>query len=70
MWVNDQHVATSWFPPYELTSQAHLSPGKNVLRVDVPNILKNYLETGDYARPSGLLGPVRLRPVVRVAVGE
>ena len=30
------------------------------------NTLENHLEHGDHARPSGLLGPVRVRPVGRV----
>ena len=38
----------------------------NTLRIDVPKILKNHWETGNYCRPSGLPGPVRMRPVGRV----
>jgi hypothetical protein len=68
VWLNGRHVATSWFPPHGVDLTGHFTPGKNTLRVDVPNILKNHLEAGDYARPSGLLGPVRLRPVGRVVL--
>ena len=68
VWLNGRHVATRWFPPFQLDVTAHIRSGKNTVRVDVPNILKNHLEPGDYARPSGLLGPVRLRPIGRVAL--
>jgi hypothetical protein len=68
VWLNGRHIATSWFPPYSVDLTGHIRPGKNTLRVDVPNILKNHLEAGDYTRPSGLLGPVRLRPVGRVVL--
>jgi hypothetical protein len=70
VWLNGRHLATSWFPPHCLDLSGHVRPGKNTLRIDVPNLLKNYLEQGHYARPSGLLGPVRIRPVGRVVLQE
>jgi hypothetical protein len=66
VWLNGRRVGTSWFPPHDLDLTGHVQPGRNQLRIDVPNILKNHLEPGEYARPSGLLGPVRVRPVGRV----
>jgi hypothetical protein len=66
VWLNGRHVGTSWFAPHGLDVTCHVRPGENTLRIDVPNILKNHLERGDYSRPSGLLGPVRIRPVGRV----
>ena len=66
VWLNGRRVGTSWFPPHGLDLTGHVQPGRNQLRIDVPNILKNHLEPGEYARPSGLLGPVRVRPVGRV----
>ncbi|MFM7185665.1 MAG: glycosyl hydrolase [Planctomycetota bacterium] len=68
VWLNGRRVATSWVPPHRLDVTADLKPGLNQLRVDVPNLLKNHLETGEYGRPSGLLGPVRLRPFGRVTL--
>ncbi|MHB8974859.1 MAG: glycosyl hydrolase [Pirellulaceae bacterium] len=70
VWLNGRKVATSWFAPHCLDVTSHLRPGQNTLRVDVPNVLKNHLEAGDYARPSGLLGPVRIRPVGRVILED
>jgi hypothetical protein len=66
VWLNNRRVGTSWFPPHGLDLTGHVQPGRNQLRIDVPNILKNHMEPGEYARPSGLLGPVRVRPVGRV----
>lgn len=66
VWLNGRHVATNWFPPYRLDVTGHVRPGKNAVRIDVPNILKNHLEQGDYTRPSGLLGPVRIRPIGQI----
>jgi hypothetical protein len=66
VWLNARRVGTSWFPPHGLDFTGHVQPGRNQLRIDVPNILKNHLESGEYARPSGLLGPIRVRPVGRV----
>ena len=68
VWLNGRRVGTSWFPPHGLDLTGHVQPGRNQLRIDVPNILKNHLQPGEYARPSGLLGPVRLRPVGRVSL--
>ncbi len=70
VWLNGRHVATSWFPPHRLDLAGHIRPGENTLRIDVPNVLKNHLEQGDDGRPSGLLGPVRIRPVGRVPLEE
>jgi len=61
-----RRVGTSWFAPHGLDLTGHVQPGRNQLRIDVPNILKNHLEPGEYTRPSGLLGSIRVRPVGRV----
>jgi len=66
VWLNGRRVGTSWYPPHGLDLTGHVQPGRNQLRIDVPNILKNHLAPGEYARPSGLLGPIRVRPVGRV----
>jgi len=66
VWLNGRHVGTSWFPPHDLDLAGYVQPGRNRLRIDVPNLLKNHLEPGAYDRPSGLLGPLRVRPVGRV----
>jgi len=68
VWVNGRQVGTTWTPPFQLEVTRYLREGTNQLRIDVPNILKNRLEQGDYTRPSGLLGPVVLRPFARVAL--
>jgi hypothetical protein len=63
--VNGRKAGTAWFPPFVIDLTGHVRPGRNLLRIDVPNLLKNHLEPGDYRRPSGLVGPVRIRPVQR-----
>jgi hypothetical protein len=68
VWLNGRRVGTSWFPPHGLDITGRVQPGRNQLRIDVPNILKNHFEPGEYARPSGLLGPVRLRPLGTVSL--
>jgi hypothetical protein len=47
-----------------------LRQGGNELRVDVANILKNYLTDGEYSHPSGLLGPVGIRGISKVQLSE
>ncbi|NUQ63510.1 MAG: hypothetical protein HUU20_13610 [Pirellulales bacterium] len=70
VWLNGRRIGTSWFPPHHIELTGHVRPGKNTLRIDVPNILKNHLEQGNYARPSGLLGPVRIRPAGQVILKD
>jgi hypothetical protein len=61
--VNGHEVGIAWTPPFRLEIAAALKPGRNSLEIEVPNLLKNHLESGDgYRRPSGLLGPVHLVP--------
>jgi hypothetical protein len=61
--INDRDAGTAWRHPFRVDATGLLKTGRNSLRVEVPNLLKNHLETGDsYQRPSGLLGPVVLRP--------
>jgi hypothetical protein len=61
--VNGHEVGIAWTPPFRLDITAALTPGRNLLEIEVPNLLKNHLESGDgYWRPSGLLGPVHLVP--------
>jgi hypothetical protein len=66
VWLNGKRVGVSWYPPYRLGITGHLKQGSNELRVDVANILKNYLSDGEYSHPSGLLGPVKIRGVSKV----
>ncbi|MEA1950658.1 MAG: glycosyl hydrolase, partial [Planctomycetota bacterium] len=67
VWLNDQEVGTAWRPSFVVDVTGRVKAGKNVLRIDVPNVLRNHLEKGDgYDRPSGLLGPVILRPYGRI----
>jgi len=68
VWVNGQKIGTAWFPPFRVDLTGHVRPGRNLLRIDVPNLLKNHLEPGDYRRPSGLIGPVRILPVQRAVL--
>lgn len=66
IYLNGSHVGTSWFPPHCLDLTDDARSGKNTLLIHVPNVLKNHMEQGQYDHPSGLLGPVRIRPVGRV----
>ena len=64
--INDHDAGTAWRHPFRVEVSGLLKAGRNTLRIEVPNLLKNHLEKGDsYQRPSGLLGPVVLRPVRR-----
>ncbi len=63
VWLNGHEIGTAWSPPFHLEATDRLKRGRNTLRIEVPNVLKNHLEGGDdYHRPSGLLGPVQLVP--------
>ena len=67
VWLNGHEIGTTWSPPFQLETTGRLKRGRNTLRIEVPNVLKNHLEAGDdYRRPSGLLGPVQLVPKRRV----
>jgi len=66
VWLNGKRVGVSWYPPYRVDITGHLKRGPNELRVDVVNILKNYLSKGEYSHPSGLLGPVKIRGLSKV----
>ena len=66
VWLNGTRVGVSWYPPYRVDITGHLRRGRNELRVDVVNILKNYLSNREYSHPSGLLGPVKIRAISRV----
>jgi hypothetical protein len=66
VWLNAKNVGVSWYPPYRLDITGHLKRGRNELRIDVTNILKNYLTDRDYSHPSGLLGPVKIRSIAKV----
>jgi beta-galactosidase/beta-glucuronidase len=70
VWLNGKRVRVSWYRPYRIDITGHLRQGKNELRVDVTNILKNYLTDGEYSHPSGLLGPVKIRGVSKVLLNE
>jgi hypothetical protein len=68
--INDRDAGTAWRYPFCLDVTGLLKADRNSLRIEVPNLLKNHLEKSDsYQRPSGLLGPVVLRPFGRVPVG-
>lgn len=61
--VNGHEIGIAWAPPFHLDITRALRPGRNAVAIEVPNLLKNHLESGDsYRRPSGLLGPVSLVP--------
>jgi len=67
--INDRDAGTAWRHPFRVEATGLLKTGRNSLRIEVPNLLKNHLEKGDsYERPSGLLGLVVLRPVSRTQV--
>jgi len=66
VWLNGKRVGVSWYPPYRVDITGHLKRGPNELRVDVVNILKNYLSNREYSHPSGLLGPVKIRGITKV----
>ncbi|MHC4476160.1 MAG: DUF6807 family protein [Planctomycetota bacterium] len=70
VWLNGKRVGVSWYPPYKLDVTGHLKQGRNELRVDVANILKNCLTKGEYSHASGLLGPAKIRGVSRVLLNE
>lgn len=71
IWINDRLAGTTWHSPYRLEITDFVRNGTNELRIEVANILKNHLERGsDYARPSGLLGPVQVRPTARILLGS
>jgi hypothetical protein len=53
------------WPPYEQDITPHLKSGSNTIRVHVTNTLAN--QHGE-SKPSGILGPVVLKPVHAVAV--
>jgi hypothetical protein len=64
--LNGKRVGVSWYRPYRVDITGHLRQGRNELRVDVTNILKNHLTDGEYSHPSGLLGPVKIRAISKV----
>ncbi|MHC4637343.1 MAG: glycosyl hydrolase [Planctomycetota bacterium] len=70
VWVNGKRVGVSWYPPNKVDITGHLKRGRNELRIDVANVLKNYLTEGDYSRPSGLLGPVKIRGISKILLNE
>jgi len=70
VWLNGKRVGVSWYPPYRVDITGHLKRGRNELRVDVANILKNYLSSQEYSHPSGLLGPVKIRGISKVLLNE
>jgi len=67
--INSQKVGVSWSPPFRLDVTQFLKTGTNILQVKVANLLKNHTTKDlSYQRPSGLLGPVLLRPSRRVVL--
>ncbi|MBM3861985.1 MAG: hypothetical protein FJ395_20365 [Verrucomicrobia bacterium] len=59
--INGRDAGIAWVPPFRVEVTGFLKPGRNTLRVELANLLKNHLSPNNYDRPSGLLGPVRLR---------
>ena len=71
VWVNDVEAGVAWTPPFRLPVTSLLRPGKNTIRIEVANLLKNHLDRGpEYTRPSGLLGPVTLVPQRRRVIAS
>jgi hypothetical protein len=67
--INGRPAGTARTPPFRLNVTQFVKSGRNSVSLEVPNLLKNHLETGDnYRRPSGLLGPVKLVPVPQVTL--
>ena len=60
--LNGKSVGTSWTQPYRIDVTGFLHDGTNTLELVVPNLLEDGLEQAEHTRPSGLLGPVVLRP--------
>jgi hypothetical protein len=70
VWLNGKRVGVSWYRPYRVDITGRLKKGSNELRVDVTNVLKNYLSDGEYSHPSGLLGPVKIQGIAKVLPSE
>jgi hypothetical protein len=68
--MNGHDAGIAWVPPFRTEVTGLLRPGRNILHIEVANLLKNHLSPGDYDRPSGLLGPVRLVPEQRITPAE
>jgi hypothetical protein len=56
--VNGESAAVRPWPPYRCEIRSLLKPGQNTISLKIINSMKNFIE-GD-AKPSGLLGSVRL----------
>jgi hypothetical protein len=41
VWVNEKHAGVAWMLPYRLEITSLLKPGRNMLRIDVSNLLIN-----------------------------
>jgi hypothetical protein len=70
VWLNGKRIGVSWYRPYRVDITGYLKEGSNELRVDVTNILKNYLSDGEYSHPSGLLGPVKIQGTAKALLSE
>ena len=71
VWLNGRAVGTTWHSPHCLVITEHVRSGKNELRIQVANILKNHFEQSSaYGRPSGLLGPVQIEQYTRLELNE
>ncbi len=71
VWLNGRHVATSWFAPHCL-GRDDATSGLDRIRCasTCPTSSRTTWKQGTTARPSGLLGPVQIRPVGRVILEE
>lgn len=59
VWVNGADCGVGMWAPYRFDLTGPVKEGENELRIEVRNSMANRLE--DAGRPSGLLGPVRLK---------
>jgi hypothetical protein len=68
--LNGKRIGVSWYPPYRVDITSRLKKGKNKLRIDVANVLKNHLTEGENSHPSGLLGPVTIKVTPKAQLGK
>ncbi len=67
--LNGRKAGTCWYPPFTLDITGLIRAGGNALWIDVPNVLQNHMRKDEqYIRPSGLLGPVSVRPYAPIAL--
>ncbi len=69
VWINGTLAGVKLCPPYGLEIHGLIMPGRNKLVVEVTNTLakdkQDYLSAFAQQEPSGLIGPVRVSPILR-----